>query len=240
MKGGVLIVGSLLWQDYLNEKGDNIRLNWRTERLNLKEKIPVKVPIRYGRISSFSQIPTIVFSNAMREELGTGFVVPFLREINTKEEVLIEAKALSIAEGMKGNLVTSWGVLCHLCNGKISTEDKNLILQEFTENRNRDFKIEKYKVGNNENSCVSKDFSLKIDWIESFSNSDKERLDSFDFVLATATEPTNPKPDINRIAELTAADSKRYYYLNNVLNGITTSQDFEISQLLDSKKWHKK
>lgn len=29
LKGGVLIIGSLLWQDYLDKPGDDIRKNWR-------------------------------------------------------------------------------------------------------------------------------------------------------------------------------------------------------------------
>jgi hypothetical protein len=39
MKGGALIIGSLFWQDYLNEVGDDIRKNWRSQRLKMGEPI---------------------------------------------------------------------------------------------------------------------------------------------------------------------------------------------------------
>ena len=51
LKGGIIIIGSLFWEDHLdNEKTDNIRKNWRQQYLNDSPKL-TKVPIRYGRAS---------------------------------------------------------------------------------------------------------------------------------------------------------------------------------------------
>ena len=61
LKGGVLIIGSLLWQDHLDEVGDDIRKNWRDNSLLLANKIQVKTPIRYGRFSDNSKIYTKLF-----------------------------------------------------------------------------------------------------------------------------------------------------------------------------------
>ena len=77
LKGGVLVIGSLLWQDYLDKPGDDIRKNWRANSLSISNKIQVKMPIRYGRFSEKSQIYTMVFSNACKRKSGTAFVLPF-------------------------------------------------------------------------------------------------------------------------------------------------------------------
>src|SRR3990172_3402096 len=119
LSGGVIIIGSLLWQNYLKEEGDNIRLNWRNCHLDIESKIPVRVPIRYGRKSA-SGIMTMVFSNRMAKRSGFGYVIPLKRKINNRDELLSECTALSTAEGMKGNFIASWGgVLAYLLNDSI-------------------------------------------------------------------------------------------------------------------------
>ena len=139
IKSGVLIIGSLFWQDYLNKKGDNIRLNWRNSRLDFEKRIHVKVPIRYGRISS-SKIPTMVFSNSMKDKLGFGYLVPFKKIIRDENELLNETLALSTAEGMRENFVTSWGVLAYLFNEeKISKDIRSEIVKFFKERKKSKF-----------------------------------------------------------------------------------------------------
>lgn len=89
LKGGVIIIGSLLWQEHLHKPGDKIRLDWRKDYLDLENKIQVKVPIRYGRIStkSGSGIITMVFSNKMKKKLGFAHVVPLNRRIQNIDEM---------------------------------------------------------------------------------------------------------------------------------------------------------
>ena len=51
LKGGVILIGSLYWQDDL-KKNDNIRKEWRDTSLDIEKSILAKLPIRYGRYSN--------------------------------------------------------------------------------------------------------------------------------------------------------------------------------------------
>ena len=231
LKGGVIIIGSLFWQDYLGKQGDDIRASWRTAHLDLNNKIPVKVPIRYGR-KSRSNIMTMVFSNRMARKTGFGYVVPFKRMINNKDELLCEAMALSAAEGMKGNFVCSWGVLAYLLNDSIiDVNKKKEIVKLFWQRRNVQFDINEYKVGR-ERSCISKSLKLDINWVAPVSGNDKQQIDEFHFLFATATKPDNKLPSHKEIAQTIKADIQRKYFINNLINGIITHNDFEIAKLL--------
>lgn len=235
VKSGVLIIGSLLWQDYVHEKGDNIRLNWRNFRLDMSKKIQVKVPIRYGRISS-SEIPTMVFSNVMKNKCGFGYLIPFKKNIESEEELICETMALSVAEGMRGKFVTNWGVLSYLINGeKISIDNKKQIISFFRKRKNQDFDIAKYKI-KGERACLTKSLKLDIDWIKPILKSDENKINSFDVVFATATKPNAERLSIQSLAEKIWEDNDRRYYLNNIANGIITQEDFEISNKLKRKK----
>lgn len=231
LKGGVIIMGSLLWQDYLCKQGDNIRSNWRNAHLDVKNKIPIKLPIRYGRKSS-SNIMSMVFSNRMAKKTGFGYVVPFKKKINNKDELLCEALALSAAEGMKGNFVCPWGVLTYLLNDSIIGNDKKReIIRLFRQRINTRFSINDYKVGR-ERSCITKSLKLDINWVVPISRNDKQKIDEFHFFLATPTKPMNNIPSLNEIAQTIKVDNQRKYFINNLINGIITYDDFEIAKLL--------
>lgn len=231
LKGGVIIIGSLLWQDYLDKQGDDIRASWRTAHLDLNNKIPVKVPIRYGR-KSRSNIMTMVFSNRMARKTGFGYVVPFKRTINNKHELLCEAMALSAAEGMKGNFVCSWEVLAYLLNDSIiDVNKKKEIVTLFRQRKNANFDVSEYKVGK-ERSCISKSLKLDINWVAPVSGNDKQQIDEFHFLLATAIKPDNKLPSHKEMAQTIKADIQRKYFINNLINGIITHDDFEIAKLL--------
>lgn len=118
LKGGVLIIGSLLWQDYLNKQGDDIRKTWRSEHLLTDNKNMVKAPIRYGRYSDNSKVFTMTFSKTVtKNKFETAYFVPLSKPfITTIEELFKEATALSNAEGMNGNFANSWASLGILFN----------------------------------------------------------------------------------------------------------------------------
>ena len=103
LKGAVLIVGSLLWDpDQVNDPG--ARKKWRNTRLVMNDRIHVKAPIRYGRLSGSepNRHYTMVFSKECEEQekLGTAFVVPFKREmIRSFKGIENQARFLSKAEG---------------------------------------------------------------------------------------------------------------------------------------------
>ena len=108
IKGGVMIMGSLLWQSHLKtEKNDNIRSDWRNNHLSIDEKILVKIPIRYGRLSQSNIYTMVLSNNCCKKKNGTGYIVPFKnKNISTLEELMSESTAISIAEGMKGHFVS--------------------------------------------------------------------------------------------------------------------------------------
>jgi len=121
LKGGVIIIGSLLWEDDL-DKGDNLRNNWRINSLDLQGKILVKLPIRYGRYSK-NNIYTMVFSlNCEKNsKLGTGYIIPFKQNTIKHLDILVsEARKMSEAEGMKNRFIGEnkdiWGSMGILVN----------------------------------------------------------------------------------------------------------------------------
>jgi len=231
LQSGIIIVGSLFWQDYLNKKDDNIRLNWRNSSLDFKNRIPIKIPIRYGRISQ-SGIPTMVYSNRMKNKLGFGYVIPLKKRINNVEELTCSSIGLSIAEGMKGNFVRNWGVLTYLLNEKkIEALHKKEIIKFFNKRKNSKFDISEYMV-KPEKSCITKSLKLNIDWVAPILESDIKKLNKFDFLMATATKPENRLLVYKEIADKIKLDRDRKYFINNLSNGIITSEDFDISKLL--------
>lgn len=238
LKGGVLIIGSLLWQDHLdNEKKDNVRKLWRDRHLLLDHKIMVKVPIRYGRLSN-SDIYTMTFSNSCRTaKQGTGFFVPFKQTpLTTFADLMNEVKETSIAEGMKGKLLSKergteniWCCMGLLTNPKtvIKETEKALITQwseKISEQGTLD--ISQFKIGR-EKPCIDKGGKLSLNWLSPVDKKDAEILDSYDLVIATATKPTK-YPSIKELSEKVKADTTRYYFIQNYKFGITTFQDIQV------------
>jgi|JI8StandDraft_1071087.scaffolds.fasta_scaffold138864_2 hypothetical protein len=228
---GVIIIGSLLWQDYLKIKDDNIRLDWRNSSLDMNNKIPIRIPIRYGRISK-SGIVTMVYSNRMKNKMGFAYVVPFKNRINNIDELAKELEGLSIAEGMNGSFVSEWGILSYLINGNIMVNIKNEIIRFFIKRKNLEFIIDDYKVYK-EKSCITKSLKLNIDWLKPIDCKDNDRLNQFDFLFGIATKPTNRLLNYDEIAIGIKNDLERKYFINNIMNGIITQEDFKISMRIE-------
>ena len=64
------------------------------------------------------------------------------------------------------------------------------------------------------------------------SGNDKQQIDEFHFLFATATRPDNKLPSHKEIAQTIQADIQRKYFINNLINGIITHDDFETAKLL--------
>ncbi|WP_430965263.1 hypothetical protein [Spongiimicrobium sp. 2-473A-2-J] len=232
LKSGVIVIGSLLWQDYLNEKGDDIRRSWREEHLDLDNKIPIKVPIRYGRLSR-SGIATMVYSNRMKNKLGFAYLIPLKHKINNTEALIEETQALSVAEGMKGDFTRAWGVLTYLMNEeRINPDFKKKIIRVFRQRKNAELDINQYKVGR-EKSCITKSLKLNIDWVKPIRSKDLKKLEQFDFLMATATKPKNRLLTFKEIANGIESDLGREYFINNIKNGIVTQEDFIIAKQME-------
>ena len=116
MKGAVLLIGSLMWQNDSSKKtGDMERLIWRIDNLRGKP-IKVKVPIRYGRLSEApfkkwrakggekqeaNQLYTMVFSSEVEQkDYGTGYLFMLQNDMINEDIILSTVKSLSKAEGI--------------------------------------------------------------------------------------------------------------------------------------------
>lgn len=230
LKGGVLVIGSLLWQDYLDKPGDDIRKNWRANSLSISNKIQVKMPIRYGRFSEKSQIYTMVFSNACKRKSGTAFVVPFLSQIQSNKQLINEAEKLSEAEGMKKKFVAGddvWSVLGILINPKHNgTKVKRNLVALWSNSLNKDFDDKLFRIGK-EKTCIKSNGVLNIPWPSIVDPRKSKELSSYDFIIATATKPTK-YPSVTELADCVNNDKIRYYFIETFKSGIITFQDLQV------------
>jgi hypothetical protein len=238
IRGGVLIIGSLWWQDHLEIRGDDRRKNWRRDYLDTAAAVRVRVPIRYGRLSG-GTLYTMTFANSVRETPGTGIVSPFRSHpVNDEETLKREALAISTAEGMEarfiGGVRRPWSVLAILLNPKLLDEKKQQKLLQWwpaqlqREQGFRNFAPDNFRHGDEE-PCILQNGSLNIPWPTTVAPESQAALDQYDFLLATATLPTElDYPDSAMMRSNAEADSNRNYFLNNYIHGIHTFQDEEI------------
>ena len=103
MQIGVLLIGSLFWDCRSHRRA------WRDTRLDMSGSQPVRVSIRYGRLSgSRGCTYTMVFSTGLTEaEYGHGIVVPC-----KSHDLIEEAESLWTAETACGE--NSYFRLCHV------------------------------------------------------------------------------------------------------------------------------
>lgn len=245
LKGGVLIIGSLLWQDHYNkDKEDNIRKLWRDRYLLLDHRIMVSIPIRYGRLSK-SNVYTMVFSNSCsKNKKGTGYFIPFKQTpIANYDDLVNEAKELSFAEGMKGRFSSTengneevWCVLGILTNPKTIniTQEKDL-LDKWSNllNNHGNFDHNEFRLCR-EKACINERGKLNISWPTPIDIRDYKRINSFDFIIATVPKPTK-YPDLIKLAENVKTDTTRHYFIENYKSGITTFQDINVLNRLSNK-----
>ena len=232
MKGAVLIIGSLLWEDEinsLNKEQGLLRVEWR-KKLDFENKIRVQVPIRYGRKSSSKRCTyTMVFSNSV-ESMGIAFVVPFKRDANCFEDIKIQALELSVAEGIStekypNRLIASWGAVGILFNnekGNIYDKHKEDWHKEFN---NHYFDNKDYKLGKEEPSIQQ---NGELNFYVEFPG-------EIDYVFATPVKPNvNEYPTIEKITDSIIESKPIYktYVVENFNNGIRVKDDDEIIKRL--------
>lgn len=238
LKGGVIIIGSLIWEDHLNnKKKDNIRKEWRKQNL-IDEPSLTKVPIRYGRESQTREDTyTMIFSKSCEDNLGQGLILPFNQDIVTFEGLERQAIALAIAEGIYKadnlRLTSSWGSVGLLINPKLKESDfasKELIQKKWSEiyhSYSDTFIADCYKINTENNSPITQDGFLNIAW--------QTDMDAFDLLVAT---PVIPKPksllNSNVIAQRMLDKKYQTYFLNNKKHKIYTGADDSIQLLLDN------
>lgn len=233
MNGAALIIGSLLWETESNslEKGlGKSRELWR-ENLCIDQKYPVKVPIRYGRISLKRRSTyTMVFSNSVCK-LGSAFLIPYDFKKSEGSDLKIfkdQAFDLSFAEGISKTsqqevIIGSWGCVGVYFNPNTKNDIREL--QEYWENLFANFNNDKYKIETELPSITKKgELNFKIDI-----------HNDIDYVFAVSTVPNVHKyPNKNEIVDAILKSSPRYdtYMIQNLKNGIRVHEDEEMLSIL--------
>lgn len=231
MKIGVLIIGSLCWDDLQH------RIDWRRKRLDCVRGQRVRAPIRYGRRSrgrgdSF----TMVFSPGLREEqFGTAIAIPF-----KSDNLLEEAEHLWDAEAprsrsRKSRISACWGRVALLEHPKTSLRPD--VRKRWTTRIKLEQNYAKLAHAHYEAAAVDEYGFLNIRWPRSENGS----LLEMDALLATATCPTlnacddyHLPPEIAEAWNTVRGRKETKYFWRNRAHGITTFQDDEIeAQLLE-------
>lgn len=228
---GVLIVGSLLWD---NDR----RQQWRASHLNLMAKERVWLPIRYGRKSGEQRrcIHTMVFSRLCyrQRQLGVGYIAPCVRQMNTPCDLIEEVQALADAEGLEVD--SKWGAVGLLKNPAV--ELPPAIRSQWADYfRNTSSGCELFEVhSQSEGAVVSRDGALKLRWP---TRVDGNRPVDFDLLLATPTVPTlnaGRYPSPKEIGKRYAERDYPTYFICNVENSIRTAQDAGIWREMVKKR----
>jgi hypothetical protein len=221
LRAGVLILGSLLWDNADRER-------WRRQRLDMKAARQVWLPIRYGKLSGTrGHTHTMVVSNLCyaHKDLGVGFIVPCIRPIQTASDLITEARELAKAEGLAE---WTWGAVGVLANptGKIPPE----ILAGW-----KDFAAERLhncdlfsRHTKSERPALSKSGLLQLRWPDRV---DTSKPTGLDLLLATPTAPTLPHgryPRPQEIGETYANQDRPEYFIENVRHHIRTARDKDI------------
>ena len=232
MRVGVLIIGSLYWDNDSREQ-------WRCQRLApLDERKYVCAPIRYGRLSrSRGCSYTMVFSKQLDNVPGGRAIVIRLRmPVNGIDDLMTEARRLWGAEGGKqGRISASWGCVALLENPRHPIPDDLRI--GWTEHVQQERSYGALNSAKGEASVVDESGFLTTSWPITDDDSDL----GVDALLATPTDPTIIRGDYPSAREIAAAwnahDDENYeryvrYYRQNRRCGIWTFQDRDIEKAL--------
>jgi len=234
LNGGVLIIGSLYWED------SDLRKKWRNEFIDFPNYQHIALPIRYGRISNTRNCTyTMVYSSDCKpvQQIGQGLVVPFrgnpvdTQELERQTKMMIDAEHNTTVDFDRYNW--SWGALGIAVNPKWNAETaanlemKRQLLASWSTHFGKGFNTEEYRVGNEE-PILSKKGELLIDW--------KEEMNDFDFVIGTAVKPELKNyPDPTQIVVRMKVNEYDTYFNKNTESGIMTFQDTSIRELLENK-----
>jgi len=226
LRAGVLIIGSLLW-----DINDPIRRQWQEQNLQIENKIPVTLPIRYGRFSDKRKTYTMVFSSNAFASPGTGYAVPFNQDILTLDQVHTQVRRLLEAENSpnepRNSYDLSFCVAAFLTNPKHQRSPHPLIseLRQYWRNAlSQKFTPNDYHVPG-EAAMVSDNAELQIAW--------PDVLNAFDFLIATVTKPRPRDRDYPSPEEIAkhVTPNANDYFTNNRTAGIMTFQDTDIAAL---------
>lgn len=239
LRVGVLVIGSLYWDN-------NQREQWRNSHLDLTNPFSVAVPIRYGHLSTKrDNTYTMVFSRlCLRRSHGMGnaIAVSFRLTIETYNQLILEAEYLWAAERHKnlsnGHLSAEWGCVALLAN-PTSQIPQNL-LDGWTHRISQENHYGEFNRTKSEEPCVTPNGFMNIPWPRLLEDG---TLLPMDILLVTATSPTFTDGSMSypRIRDIARAWKKSTrinedYFWHNYENGIHTYQDEAIKRILEQSR----
>jgi len=218
MRGGILIIGSLLWD---NEERDE----WRRSRLYIDKKVAVQSQIRYGRRSQ-SRGNTFTMTFAPGGPAGQAMLVPCRSAIVDVASLFAEAEALWKAEqrnASPGRIGGSWG-----CVGVLfrSGAEPDGWLRAWSVH----FRAKASAI-----SPVDENGVLRIPWSTTTLNGAPAAVD---VILATATKAEATCPSTEDIADAWLGQTNGYerYFFENVRHGIRTPEDCPIWRRIEERR----
>jgi hypothetical protein len=213
MNCGILVIGSLLWED-------GPRDAWRQDRLQLHKSQTVSAPIRYGRRST-KRANTFTMVLDPTAPPGQAVLVPCVRRIETVSDLIEEAEALWRAERSKtasGGICARWGCVGALFRGD-DVRDANV-----AKDWNQYFRSACAPV-----APVDHDGTLRIPWPALDTDGAPAAVG---VILATATQAEVRRPTPSQIADawIEQDQGEERYFFRNVQSGIRTAEDQAIAQ----------
>ncbi len=251
IKGGVILIGSLFWENGSNaidnsnsRKLGKKRNHWRNQFLDNDQKQVVPLPIRYGRCSSTRYCTySMVFSRSALEKSGNGIILPFKSEIDFSKYYQFETHVIKLAnvEGISkddNRLRKSWG-----CIGIYLNKDSKhfpLLNKHWINLRRVD---SEYAIKNSRAYRINADDENRSLLDDNYVMRDEIKIEGdFDFLLFTYVKPKHRNPALKRyplpeeIADEIIKSGYRTYFEENRKNGIETFQDLEILKFLEEKR----
>jgi hypothetical protein len=212
MKCGILIIGSLLWDE--DTAG---RPEWRTARLNVANRLTACAPFYYGRRST-SRANTFTMAFGDDVPFAQGALVPCINDFQSPADLIIEASHLWKAEAPGaawGTLSANWGAVGAIFRPGLDNID---IKREWA------LHLTKGKV-----QCppiIDANGLSHIPWPKMSSGD----LVDFDVILLTATKADTKRPTPQDIADAWLAQDEGHekYFFLNVQHDIRTPDDLEI------------
>lgn len=207
MRAGILIIGSLLWDN-------GHRGAWRKSHLSVQDKVYVKAPICYGRRSS-SRGNTYTMTFGTDDALGQAVLVPCVTAIADVAGLVAEAEALWKAEqpsAAANSIGGSWG-----CVGVVF----------LTENTQADWVATWRNHFRSKASAIPPADDEGVLRIPRLVTTVEGRPADVDIVLATATKAEARRPTATEIADawIHQRDGHESYFFENVRHGIRTPED---------------
>jgi hypothetical protein len=248
IKGGVILIGSLRWENEIKAIQDSEskalakkRENWRNAYLDLDKEERHELPIRYGRCSSSRKCTyTMVFSRLALNLKSVGLAIPYKSEIDFSNYLHFErqAKILADVEGISKNndnrLRKSWGCIGSYINPNsphiqiINNHWDNL---RMTDNEYANKSAASYRFRNlqGDNSLLEANYQL----------SQAVQINTtIDFLFFTYIKPEHRNKTIENYPtpQETAEEINRSgyatYFEENKNSGITTFEDNDIDSFI--------